>query len=690
MHDGSPSSAIPGEPHSQLKDAVSLTKPIEGKRIKRSDLLNLLNFVNFREGTIFVSFKHRERGNLVFFQARPLPCSDDTLVCSWVDAVIPLERFSAFDCDSLILSDGRSHISVKADLLSLDSKGASFKIPLSGYESSLRSMNRNACLDIQAGIIQAGMRYEGLLEDFNPVSFKVRMEEQAPDTLRWVNPDSHVTVMLSRRGTLLFSGECLVTRIDKLGSNWLIVLTPDFSNVRRYRPRVHRSERYVLVPAATIRFDHPLTGKRVFLKTENISGTGLCVEEFLESSVLVPGLIIPEIIVEIANNLVLGCRAQVLYRNVVRTDNGRPSVRCGIVFLDMQPVDQVRLTALIHQSVDEKLRVCSSIEMDELWRFFFESGFIYPSKYLSLQARKEEFKKTYRRLYLESPSIARHFFFLDKGQIYGHMSMLRAYSNSWIIHHHAASRTGNSLAGVMVLDEMGRFTNDVHLHPSAHMDYLMSYYRRENHFPAKVFGNVAQDVANPKGSSLDTFGYLWPSAFTETDSEPFQLFPARQDDLAELARWYESISGGLMLDALDLGMVSGIDSELSAEYVRQGFKRERQVFTLKLNGKVLAVLLLTVSDIGLNLSNLTNCIHALVLESELLHPSMLFSAIHALMDNYGSDEPPILVFPEDYLDTHAIPCDKKYTLWILDTSFADAYFDSVRSTFRRTCRDQDA
>jgi len=673
-----------------LPDTASLTQPVEGKRIKRSDLLNLLNLVNFREGTIFVSFKNRDRGNFIFFQARPLPCSDDILVCSWVDAVVPLEKLRSFDCDSLILSDGHNHISVKADMLSLDSSGASFRIPLSGYESSLRSMNRNACQDIQAGILQAGLRYEGLLEDFNPVSFKVRMEEQAPNTFRWVNPESHVTVTLSRHGTLLFSGECLITRIDKLGSSRLLVLTPDFNNIRRYRPRVHRSDRHVLVPAATIRFDHPLTDKRVFLKSENISGTGICVEEFLESSLLVPGLIIPEVVVEIANSLVLNCRSQVLYRNVVRADNGRPSVRCGLVFLDMQPADQVRLTALIHQSVDEKLRVCSSIEMDELWRFFFESGFIYPSKYVSLQARKEEFKRTYSKLYLESPSIARHFFLLDKGQIFGHMSMLRAYSSSWIIHHHAASRTGNSLAGVIVLDEMGRFTNDVHLHPSAHMDYLMSYYRRDNHFPAKVFGNVARDVANPKGSSLDTFGYLWPPALSGAETDPFQLFPARQDDLAELARWYESVSGGLMLDALDLGTINGIDSELSAEYARQGFKRERQVFSLKVNGKVLAVLLLTISDIGLNLSNLTNCIHALVLEPGLLRPAMLFSAIHALMDNYGSDEPPVLVFPEAYLDTYSIPCDKKYTLWILDTSFADAYFDSVRATFRRTCRDQDS
>ena len=31
----------------------------EGRRVRRKDLLNLLNFVNFQEGTIFANFRHR-------------------------------------------------------------------------------------------------------------------------------------------------------------------------------------------------------------------------------------------------------------------------------------------------------------------------------------------------------------------------------------------------------------------------------------------------------------------------------------------------------------------------------------------------------------------------------------------------------------------------------------------------------
>jgi hypothetical protein len=661
---------------------------VEGKRVKRKDLLNLFNHINFTEGTIFVRWKHREQGNFLFYQAYPLPCLDENLSCRWMGPDLPLAQLQAYACDSILVTDGYSHVTMAADVIDLDAKGITFRIPLSAYEKTLRTMDRHASVGIAAQVIQEGIRVEGRLVDFNAVSFRVEVEGRTLDSLHWVNTAIAVTLMLHNdEGEFLYSGACTITRLGKGVSKRILVLNPNFSNMHRYKPREYRCKRQILSPAAIARFRHPVTGRQVYLQVENISCTGICVEEFFEHAVLTPGMVIPEIALEIANSFILNCRAQVLYRNVVHNEGERNIVHCGIVFLDMESKDQVQLSAIIHQSVDEKLRICASVDMDELWRFFFESGFIYPSKYLSIQSRKDDFKRTYEKLYLESPSIARHFLFQDKGQIFGHMSMLRYYSNSWIIHHHAASRSGYGLAGVSVLDEMGRFTNDVHLHPSAHMDYLMCYYRRENRFPNRVFGNVAQDIGDKKGSSLDAFAYLYLPP--DAGAEGFQLFPARDDDLAELARRYESVSGGLMLEALDLGSVVERDAGLSAEYARQGFRRERQVFCLKREGKLMAVLLLTISDLGLNLSNLTNCMHAIVLEPALLFPKMLFSALHALRAHYGADEPPILVFPEDYLERYSVPYEKKYILWVLDTSHSDAYFESVRKTFKRSCREED-
>jgi hypothetical protein len=595
------------------------------------------------------------------------------------------------DCESIVISDGRSRVSVKPEVLSLDSEGIAFRIPESGYEKSLRSVDRYACEGVEARIVQSGLVFKGVLVDFNAVSCRVEVEVEKVASFRWLNASAPVTALFYKEESFLYSGECAIARMGRGRSRRELVLNPKADNVKRYSPRKFRGERQVLSPAPVARFAHPFTGRRMDLAVKDISGMGIGVEESFERSVLLPGMTIPDLSIEIANNEVFSCLAQVVYRNVVSLEAGSMAVRCGIVFLDIEPRDEVKLSAFLHQSADERLRICGSVDMDELWRFFFETGFIYPSKYLSIEARKEDFKRTYDKLYLDSPTIARHFLFQDRGQLYGHMSMIRSYSNSWIIHHHAASRDGYGMAGVKMLDEAGRFTNDFHLHPSAHMSYLMCYYREENRFPSRVFGGSAKGIADPKGSSIDAFAYLHLPV--EIGSEGgFQLFPARREDLAEAGRFYEKVSGGLMLDALDLAEDAALedDEALTAEYERQGFKRERHIFSLKRGGKLQALVVLTLSDLGLNLSNLTNCLHVIVIDGQGLKPETLFASLKTVLCNYGAEDLPALIFPAVFMEAHGLSFEKEYILWVLDTDRSDAYFSSLQKIFGRASRGGEA
>lgn len=661
----------------------------DSKRIKRRDLINILNLVHFRGGTIFVRFESRDGGDGFYQRAHPLPSDGDTLSCRWASKGPASDNLKTHTCRSLLISDGLIHASIPAEAMELDTHGIMVRLSQPGVQESVRTLERQACAGIRARILQSGVVWEGCLEDFNGLSLGVLLDGGQSASRNWLNPAQEVSLLLFRDGTLLFSGECGILRMNRGAEERRLALTPSRGNIQRFKPQEYRSHRQELAPPPSVRFTHPLSGQAVFLKAEDISGMGLCVEEFFERSSLFPGLIIEDLTVELAGSLLVGCRAQVLYLNVSQKPDGHRVARSGLVFLDLEARDQVRLSSAIHSSIDGRLSVCGRVEMGELWQFFFESGFIYPSKYLSLQAHKEEFSRTYGKLYQESPSIARHFFFRDKGRVFGHMSMLRFYPESWLIQHHAASRDGYGLAGVSVLDEAGRFTNDFHLHPSTRMNYLMCYFRPENRFPARVFGNVARDIADPKGSSVDAFAYLSLPAPTCADPAAFQLFPSRADDFAELLRSYEGRSGGLALEALGLSRWDESDAELSSEYRRQGFKRDRQVYSLRVGGDLAAVIQVTVSDLGLNLSNLTSCMHVLVLEPERLEPNALFAALDTLRGQYYDETPPILVYPEDYLDRYSVPYEKKYRLWVLDTAFSDGYFKSVRSTFRRSCREQD-
>ena len=87
--------------------------------------------------------------------------------------------------------------------------------------------------------------------------------------------------------------------------------------------------------------------------------------------------------------------AQVIYRRPRSNDPDETQVICGLAILDMDMEQHVNLLALLHQANDPHSYLCNKVDLDALWHFFFETGFIYPEKYALIQAKKEKFKATY-------------------------------------------------------------------------------------------------------------------------------------------------------------------------------------------------------------------------------------------------------------------------------------------------------
>ena len=94
-------------------------------------------------------------------------------------------------------------------------------------------------------------------------------------------------------------------------------------------------------------------------------------------------------------------------------------IKCGIAFLDMNPDDHMRLLSLLHQTVNKNFYICNEVDMEDLWAFFFASGFIYPKKYAFIHEDKQKIKSTYERLYTKNSNIARHFTWQKKGKFSG-------------------------------------------------------------------------------------------------------------------------------------------------------------------------------------------------------------------------------------------------------------------------------
>jgi hypothetical protein len=648
-----------------------------GKKISKAQLINKLNFINFQDGTVLINFSHLKYDKIISLNAAPQPCMGDLVDCLWSDDDYTSHITQSYEFCNLLITNGQKLLNVEAELVKIDETGISLLLPNACYEISSRKVKRHRCEGVQVQLMQNSTVFSGALMDFNGFSFRVKLDTAPPQTFDWMNPEQPVNVVLSDPAFTYYSGECKILRHTRGHHTRSYILQPLKKEIQRFKQKEFRSERYELTPSPNIVFQHPFTKMRIDLKVVDLSGSGFSVEEDERSTTLLPGMILPNLVLNFSDNYQITCTAQVVFHKTMISASGQKWIKCGLALLDMDIRDHLKLIALLHQTKDKNSYICNDIDLDKLWDFFFESGFIYPDKYAAIQKNKTQIKETYAKIYTRNPHIARHFIYQDKGTIFGHMAMLRFYESAWMIHHHAARKSTQNKAGLIVLDQIGRMINDSHRLYSLHMDYMICYYRPDNKFPNRVFGGAAKSIKDPKGCSVDGFAYLH---YNDRGRSPSQL-PAGwkvsetcHDDLLDLADFYDHTSGGLMLDAIDLTPEKLDCDELSTEYSKEGLIRQRQLFSLKKDGNLKAVFLANTSNVGLNLSDITNCVKVFVTDSNQLDGDMLRAAVCFVARITGKDDFPALLYPSSFADEQQIEYEKIYHLWVCSLRYSDEYF----------------
>ena len=129
-----------------------------------------------------------------------------------------------------------------------------------------------------------------------------------------------------------------------------------------------------------------------------------------------------------------------------------------------------------------------------------------------------------------------------------------------------------------------------------------------------------------------------------------------------------------MLEAIDLKPEKMDCSDLSKEYHQLGLTRVRHLYALKKNGQLKAVLLANLSDIGLNLSDITNCVKVFVTNKTEFSAGILQAAISKVADITGKEDFPTLLYPAAFADEQKIPYQKTYNLWVCSLQYSDPYF----------------
>jgi hypothetical protein len=654
--------------------------PREVPVIKAKKLINILNYLHFSNSSLLALLKDRK-----YEESFLMPCtfesySSEEMRCRWPQEAIPVS--ADFQLQDLIVEDGLSLIRFPINILDYNAEGFSASIPDKAFLLGKRSARRRTCKGIHVVLTQSGFTARGDLIDFSPLAFRVRLVPDTNSTFIWMNADALCSVQLNRNGRSLFSGTCRFARRSGGQFNMEFVLIPMADNIHRFQKKKFRAPRLRVMPAFSAHFDHPFFLEPFQRDIHNLTFSGFSVRETENEGVLMPGMIIPNLVIRDSGTLAMNCDTQVIYRR----KSGRGEVSCGLAILDMDFRSYRRLSHIMVNAGDPRACFLSELQMNELWKFFFDTGFIYPQKYQQLQSSRHEFKNTYRKLYKEDQEIAAHFTFRQNGRIYGHASMFRAYQKAWMVHHLAARSLNGRRTGLSLLKNILRFFDGLYRYPSIRMSHMLFYFRPENHFPNLFFGGFARAYQNPRGCSLDLFAYHnYPAGSFRTSLPEGWLFAEFEGrHFPELERFYRNTSGGLLLDALRLNETKDDEDPLSAIYERQGFVRRWKTFALTYRNKLQAVLIVNHSDIALNLSDLLNGVKIIVTDPACLDWTVLTAALNRLTPAYGMEKVPLLIYPADFPTDQGITVDKQYMLWILDVQHGRQYLDYMEQKTRLT------
>jgi hypothetical protein len=643
------------------------------KKFDLKKCINIINYLHFSGSSIFAQVTSSATNEDFLLKVYPGPCRKDMVTCRLSEG--SMVDLKDFELKNLIINNGKYLLFIPVISLDITSVFLTVKIQNKCYTFSERARKRILCHFVDAEIQQGDSITKGVLEDFNPNGLRIALHIVHNAGQIGLRPLEEVSVKLYKENRLVFSGRCQIIRFSDADRS--IILKPLRIPYSRFKERKNRNPRISPTSFPKVIFDHPFNNKRITYEITDITTSGLSIIEDSENALLMPGMIIPSMTILYAGGLKITCSAQVVYS---KSKKLRKQVRHGLSILDMNMRDYSTLFDIVSSAVDPHANMSSEISMDDLWEFFFDSGFIYPGKYEHLSIIKEQFKDTYKKLYHDGKDIFTNFTYQKNGQIIGHNCTIRAYQRSWMIHHLAARSTGARRIGLDVLKHSHYFFDGMYRLPSVKMDYMIMYFRPNNRFPCYFFGGYCKDSKDPRACSMDLFAYktvqLSPSY--ERMPDGWIISKCESDDIKELREWYSTKSQGLTLDAFGLDTRTDPGEEhLEDMYRRIGLKRSCTPYVLKRNGKSHAFFIIDKSDEGINLSELLNCIKIFVLDP-VLPWDILKGAVDSFKKIYEADSLTLLIYPLQHIEAQDIPYEKKYYLWVLNTQYGDEYVEYIK------------
>jgi hypothetical protein len=650
--------------HSNILSMDNNSEPLE-----RDKLINKLNYIHFNDGHIFFLLSQRATGAQILIRANPQHCASGVLTSRLqpADAAVDLKNYVL---DHLMIDDGLTTILSPVQTVSLDGYNLKTRLPDVSRVQALRKTKRYSCDDVNCRIIQGDFLAYGKMIDFSTGGLGISLGENA--AIETFNQTKSVLINIDRKGVLLYSGLCRCIDNRRNDYDNKLVFIPLQNQFPLFPKRELRNDRQHAGHSFSACFYHPFFNSYIERDIFDISVAGFSIRSSITEDLLLPGMWIPDIHIAYAGYVKIKCSAKVVYREIDPEIN---IVKYGLAVADMSLEAYTRLIQILGVSSTARVGITTDVEMDALWEFFFDTGFIDSEAYENIQNRRKDFKEFYQALYRNNQDIARHILYKTNGRVYGHVAMIHAYEPSWLIHHFAARDTNNRLQTLTFLKHVIQYLAPYQRLHDAGTNHYMTYYQQDNDINERLFDHFTRQLNDSKKCSVDGFAaMLFKKSSTKKLPEGWMIRECTLRDMMVLKEFYEPASGGLLLSALGLDVPSEC---LKKSFAGAGFLREYRTYCLCYESRQLAFFVMNQSDIKLNLSELINGITIIIIEPDILSWAMLAQAVNCLGVFYSEDTIPLMIYPSHFLPLQNIKIEKQYALWILHAKATDEWLACV-------------
>jgi len=668
---------IPGSSDAKIRSFAS------HQTIKRKTFLNLINYCHFNNRRVLLHLVGGHDTDILL-AAQPHPSSQNQVRCQ-----VPEARLSSFDGNLFLahiaIDDGKSITVLPTGRIPVR-QGLSVAIPVNytPYRVIRRKAARYTARQIAATVRISDEELKGHLVEFSSAAWRIELEGADLEGIAFhdpVKPRNDVVITLcAEKGTSTLQARCRILRFWRDAERQGLVVEALEDAIPVFNKRKIRNPRISLTPPPVIRFTHPLSGNQVEIEAAEIGSSGFSVAGSPDETVLIPGLVIDRVELSFPGVPPIACSAQVVHRTDCPLGD-RQKHRFGFAILDISIEGYTRLMRILQRTFEPCIRISPEFSSQGLWELFFDTDFLYPDKYALVQANREAFRNTHEKVTAGDPDVAKSFVYQKGNTIYAHIGLVRAYEQSWLLHHHSARPADGRLSGLLVLRHAMYFLNDIYRYPSAAMKYAICYFRPQNRFPRYAFGGFAEHLNEPGGCSLYEFAYtLWDKkTHVVCFPDGWWVTPMKENHINYIYARYSDSALRLLLDSMGMGSSPEATMALEGAYAKHGLIRTITRQILCYEDQIAGIVLINRSDPGLNFSDLLNSIHFIALPdaADVITPEAVKTAISIACTRYPQARVPVLYFP-----ARVCPSKKRYAYWALNVAYGDEFMVYMNEKFK--------